>query len=107
RLREYGADVSGAMERFLNDEDLYKVCYDVLLQDEAFENLGEALKEQNYEVAFECAHTLKGVIGNMGLSPIYKVVCGIVEDLRQKEVKGLNDSYKELMSQLEELKKMK
>ena len=35
--------------------------------------------------AFEAAHTLKGVTGNMGLTPLYDAVCTIVEPLRTGE----------------------
>ena len=35
--------------------------------------------------AFEAAHTLKGVTGNMGLTPLYDAVCTIVEPLRTRE----------------------
>ena len=35
--------------------------------------------------AFEAAHTLKGVAGNLGLKPLYDAVCHIVEPLRRGE----------------------
>ena len=40
--------------------------------------------------AFEAAHTLKGVTGNMGLTPLYDAVCTIVEPLRTGRTGGLH-----------------
>ncbi|MEG2021293.1 MAG: Hpt domain-containing protein, partial [Oscillospiraceae bacterium] len=62
-LKEYGADVDGAMGRFLDDVDLYKSCFVGFLNDEAFQKLGNAILNSDYEKAFEYAHTLKGVTG--------------------------------------------
>lgn len=43
------------------------------------------MKARDYTAAFEAAHTLKGVVGNMGLTPLYQAVCEIVEPLRKRE----------------------
>ena len=44
-----------------------------------------AIDSGNLEAAFDAAHTLKGVVGNMGLTPLYKAVCDIVQPLRARE----------------------
>ncbi|MEG1632618.1 MAG: Hpt domain-containing protein [Oscillospiraceae bacterium] len=104
KLNEYGADVQGAMERFLGDEELYEACFMVFLADEAFPLLGEALALKDYTQAFEAAHTLKGVAGNMGLTPIYNLICGIVDALRAKDYSDLQTQYAEINNQLSKLK---
>ncbi|MEG1621723.1 MAG: Hpt domain-containing protein [Oscillospiraceae bacterium] len=106
KLNDYGADVEGAMGRFLDDVDLYKTCFKTLVEDEAFVKLGEELKAENYEQAFEYAHTLKGVIGNMGITPLYRVICSIVETLRKNELDGLQGYYADAVEQLNQLKAM-
>ncbi|MEG1505242.1 MAG: Hpt domain-containing protein [Lachnospiraceae bacterium] len=100
KLEKYGADVTGAMGRFLDDEDLYQTCFVVFLKDESFQKLGEAIAKKEYEKSFEYAHTLKGVAGNMGLTPMYQVLCDMVEDLRKEEYSNLSEYYKEVMNQL-------
>ena len=57
----------------------------MLFQDENMQKLGAALANRDYTAAFEAAHTLKGVVGNMGLTPLYEAVCVIVEPLRSRE----------------------
>ncbi|MEG0330221.1 MAG: Hpt domain-containing protein [Longicatena sp.] len=104
KLKAYGADVDGAMERFLEDIELYQSCFNTYLEDEAFVKLGEALNKQEYDRAFEYAHTLKGITGNMGLTPLYQVICSMVEDLRIHKNDQLVLYYTEIMKQLELLK---
>ncbi|MEG2000445.1 MAG: Hpt domain-containing protein [Evtepia sp.] len=105
QLKEYGADIDGTMGRFLGDIDLYRTCFTTFLDDEAFAQLGAALAEDDYAKAFESAHTLKGIIGNMGLTPLYEVICKIVEDLRKNDYFDLQAYYAEVIDQLGILKK--
>lgn len=106
RLNEYGADINGAMGRFLDDVDLYKTCFKTFLADKDFSKLGEALKANDYEEAFNCAHTLKGITGNMALTPLYVQICEMLEKLRKKTYDGIEEQYKGIMEQFEILSSM-
>ncbi|MEG0824717.1 MAG: Hpt domain-containing protein [Oscillospiraceae bacterium] len=103
-LKDYGGDMEGAMVRFVGDTDLYKTCFATFLADVAFPDLGIALQAADYKRAFECAHTLKGVVGNMGLTPLYTVICHMVENLRSQDYSQLDTDYAEILRQLEFLK---
>ena len=98
KLKEAECDVEGALARFLDDEDLYIQFYGELLKDEAFDNLGVALEDGRLSEAFEFAHALKGIVGNMGLTPMFTIVCDIVEPLRINSDEGVKENYKELLS---------
>lgn len=100
-LKNAECDVEGALARFLDDEDLYTQFYSELLNDEAFTSLGVALEEGRLFEAFEFAHTLKGIIGNMGLTPMFETVCDIVEPLRINTSDGVKEKYEELLKQKE------
>ena len=69
--------------------------------DPAFAGLGEALAAKDVDTAFRHAHTLKGLIANMGLTPLYDLAVQIVEPLRagqcQEELSGL---YQRLMDEM-------
>ncbi|MEG1847189.1 MAG: Hpt domain-containing protein [Lachnospiraceae bacterium] len=106
QLREYGADVDGAMERFLGDVALYHSCFDTYLEDVAFKAIGDALQREDYKEAFEYAHALKGITGNMALTPIYQEVCLLVEALRKGDSSNLSSYYVGIMKQLDRLKKI-
>ena len=82
----YGADYNSTMARFMGKEAMYLKFQDMLFKDDNLEKLGTALEQQDYEAAFAAAHTLKGVVGNMGLTPLFNAVCAIVESLRKREV---------------------
>ena len=81
----YGADYNSTMARFMGNEAMYLKFLDMLFKDDNLEKLGTALGQQDYEAAFAAAHTLKGVVGNMGLTPLFNAVCAIVEPLRKRE----------------------
>ena len=96
-LRDWQCDVDGAMERFLDDEGLYTSCLQAVLEDKAFAGLGEALEAHEVEQAFDYAHTLKGVLANMGLTPMFDIAVRIVEPLRGGSDEGLMPVYEELL----------
>ncbi len=106
RLKAYGADMDGAMSRFLDDEELYASCFVSFLDDPCFSALGHALETGNYTEAFDAAHTLKGVAGNMGLSPIYDSICNLVTPLRSNDYTNLQPLYAEVMAQYQSLKEI-
>lgn len=97
-LEKTGADIDGIMERFLGDEALYADCFKAFMQDDNFEALGKALATRNYRQAFECAHALKGVAGNLGLLPLYRIAGDLVDALRVKNYDGLELLYRDTMA---------
>lgn len=105
-LRTWGCDVEGAMERFLEDEELYYSCLKMVSEDAALEKLAEQLKAGEAEAAFDSAHTLKGVIANVGLTPMFDIIVRLVEPLRAGQIENLLPVYEELMQANDYLKKL-
>lgn len=103
-LEKRGCNIEEIKERFVDDEEFYEMCLEKLITDENFEKLGVTLKEKDTEAAFVCAHTLKGVISNMGIKDMYETIVEIVEPLRQRQIDGLYPKYETLLAQLEEVK---
>lgn len=81
-LQDDGIDVDGAMERFMDNEEMFRHFLRQLPEEEAYYLMLEALKEKNAEAAFDWAHRLKGIIANLALSRLYGELCSIVEILR-------------------------
>ena len=77
-----GADMDGALNRFANCEELYATCFSYFMDDPAFSALGAALDSKDYTAAFEAAHSLKGVAGNLGLTRLYELSGQLAEPLR-------------------------
>lgn len=84
-FEDYGGDYEQTMGRFLGKESVYLKMLAMLPNDSSMEKLGIALNDGDYHAAFEAAHTLKGIAGNLGLTPLYKAVNVIVELLRVGE----------------------
>lgn len=85
KLEESGADVKSTLRRFMGNEDMYLRFLKMFPTDPNYQNLGKNLEEGNYEEAFKCAHTLKGVSANLGLVPVQNAVAELVEALRGKQ----------------------
>lgn len=90
----YGADYALTMERFMGNEAMYLRLLDMLFKDDNLQKLSAALEQGDLAAAFAAAHTLKGVVGNMGLTPLYDAICIILEPLRIKEAR---EDYPQLL----------
>lgn len=82
RLRNWGCNVDEALERFVNDEELYCTCFNMFLADETFDKLKQSVKDGDCKASFEACHTLKGVGGNLSAGPLYTAICELTERLR-------------------------
>lgn len=103
KLEENGADVESTIRRFMGNEAMYQKFLGRFPTDPNYENLGQQIREQDYEEAFKSAHTLKGVSANLGLTPIFTVVSELVEEIRGKKNEEVNaDRVDELWQNVQE-----
>lgn len=97
-LGVWGCDIKGAMARMLDDEEFYLDCLESIPEDANFEELKETVKAKDAKRAFDCAHTLKGVLANVGITPMYEKAVEIVEPLRAGECENLEGKVEELLA---------
>lgn len=83
-LRKYGANVDEGLKRCVNNEQLYLTLVNRFLDQNTFPDLKAAILDHDLEKAFHIAHSLKGVIGNLSLSPLYDVIYQMTELLRNR-----------------------
>ncbi len=63
--------------------------------------------KKKYDEAFEDAHALKGVAGNLHLTSLYDAISQLVEPLRQKDFnKDYDALYNAVKEKLEAFKKV-
>lgn len=93
-LTVWGCDVTGALERFVFDENLYCSCLTLFSTDDNFNNLELAIAHHCYSDAFNYTHDLVGVAGNLGLSPLYQAMVELLESLRAKDYTNIEQQYK-------------
>lgn len=84
KLREIGVQPEDGLKRCLNDEGFYLSLVKMVPADAGFQKLQDALAQQDLEGGFEAAHALKGVLGNLSLTPLYEPVQEITELLRSR-----------------------
>ncbi len=81
-LNEFGVNTKEGLTRCMNNEKFYFKMLKMGLASDQFEKLGAALECNNLDEAFEAAHALKGVLGNLALTPIYNPLAEMTELLR-------------------------
>ncbi|MDD3401766.1 MAG: Hpt domain-containing protein [Hespellia sp.] len=99
RCRAYGADVDATMERLVNDEELFEMCLAQFSEDAGFAELRTAIEAKDYHAAFEHAHALKGVAGNLGLTPLFEAISVLVEALRVDDYSHVEAQYQAILDE--------
>ena len=84
-LKEYGANVEEGLARCLSNEDFYFKLVKMAVQDAGFDKLKEAVEKQDMTASFEAAHALKGMLGNLALTPISAPASEMTELLRAQK----------------------
>ena len=67
------------------------------LGDAKFEELGAAIGSGDLSKAFELCHALKGVIGNLALTPLYEALSDMTEKLRAREEADYQTMYSNII----------
>lgn len=100
KLNEFGADTVAGLGRCMNNENLYLRLVGLVINQPEFDSLKQSVEAGDLERGFEAAHALKGVLGNLALTPIYDKVCEITELLRN----STQTDYSTLLQQITELR---
>ncbi|MDO5476388.1 MAG: Hpt domain-containing protein [Eubacteriales bacterium] len=95
-LADYGANVEEGLRRCMNNESFYLRLVGIAAADEGFDRLAAQIEAGALEEAFDSAHALKGVLGNLFLTPLYEPVSEVTELLRAKK----EADYAPLVSQI-------
>lgn len=81
-LKLAGIDYDAGVARVMGESGLYENLLTKFLDDTNFQELKAALEEQNIKQAFNKAHTLKGITGNLSLVLLHDCVVPLVDNLR-------------------------
>ena len=96
-LAANGCSVAQALnDTFLGNEDFYVRVFGRLSSNTALARLEQSLASNDVKGVFEAAHELKGMYGNLGLTPLYGCVCIIVETARAGSLNGIAERLPEL-----------
>lgn len=82
QLKEYGVNVSEALERFMGNEKLYLMTLKKFPASAESHEVREKITSGDQSTAIANAHTLKGVTGNLSMTPLYEAYVEIVQFLK-------------------------
>ena len=90
-------DRAQGIARFSGNDMLYSKFLLKFPEDPTFEQLKAAMEKKDYAEAFRCAHTLKGISGNLSLIALHDDMKDFVEQLRGgKDIPGALAAWKPL-----------
>lgn len=102
-LKEQGVSVDKALERMKGNREAYKSFLQEFFEDPDFEALEQSIEAQSVKDAFDYAHGLKGMAGNLGLDHVHAKISILVEILRQGSLEGAKEAYEEVMEICKEI----
>lgn len=102
-LEANGFCIEDAMQRFMNKEQLWVKFLKKFKADTSYADLVHAMEEKDCRKAFEAAHTLKGITGNLALSDFNRLISEQTEYLREPE--NNLEAAAEMMPRIEEVYK--
>lgn len=107
-LKQFGADVDDGLSRCMGNEAFYFKLIGKVVEDKNFRALEDAVAAKDLDAAFDAAHSLKGVLGNLALTPVYEPVFEITELLRERKdidyseyLKTISEKRSELVALIE------
>ncbi|WP_407382935.1 Hpt domain-containing protein [Ruminococcus sp.] len=104
KLNEFGADTKEGLGRCYGNEALYLRLVGMIPAEANFEKLSQALNAGDLDAAFEAAHALKGVLGNLSLTPMYETCSELTELLRARTDTDCTSLLNTLTEQRERLR---
>ena len=99
KLQAFGANTQEGLARCYGNEALYLRLVGMIPAEQNFEKLRQAIEAQEIDAAFEAAHALKGVLGNLSLTPIYAPCVELTELLRAKKPTQDSGYLEEVLAQ--------
>lgn len=93
KLNAYGMDVPSTLARFGSNEQLMMRFLLGFPNDKTMDSLREAMKSGDHEAQKVAAHSLKGLSGNLGLTPLFEASSEMMNALRSDEPVDANSLY--------------
>lgn len=98
----FGGDYESVKKRISNDEIIKKFVIK-FLSEPSYDNLCQALEDEDYEAAFRAVHSLKGVSANLGFQRLCSSSSLLTECLRGKDKPQIDQTQcKELFESMSE-----
>ena len=101
KMKEIGANTDEGMNRCMNNEAFYLRMVKLAVSDNSFEQLKEALENKDLDKAFDRAHAMKGVLGNVSLTNVFEPVSQMTELLRSRTDRDYTELLDKVFAELD------
>lgn len=103
-LESLGMDLQQTLGRFVGNEGLLFKFLGKFKSDASYTQLADAMEQNDLEMAFHAAHTLKGVVGNLGLGTLFDTTSDVVELLRTQDMPSAQEQFPAVRDAYENVK---
>ena len=98
-VRQFYIDTKGdyndALRRMMNDALITRMI-NKFMSGDAIDSVISSYESKDYRALFSSAHTLKGVAGNLSLTPLFEIASSITEATRNQDGVNLDKEIAEL-----------
>ncbi len=102
-LKELGVDVEDAVQRFMGNEGLFTRMVKKLPPSIKDLHVVDYVEKGDYETALNNAHTLKGVMGNLSVTPLFNAYNDAVALLRENKPEEAKKRVEEIFPVQEQI----
>lgn len=106
-LKKLGVNTDEGIMRCMGNEQFYLRLVNMIPDEKSFDSLKTAVDNGDLQAAFEAAHALKGVLGNLSLTDMFDKCSEITELLRAKTEIDYTPLINQLLSMRDELDAMR
>ena len=102
-LKDDGIDLRVIDQCFGGNDEIYFKFLRRFFEDKDYINFNELMLQEKYSEAFNSAHALKGVAGNLGMIRVYEFLVVIVEKIRNANYEELDVLYIQFKNECDRL----
>jgi HPt (histidine-containing phosphotransfer) domain-containing protein len=106
KLKAFGANTEEGLGRCMGNEALYLRLVATIPAEKNFDKLKTSIESNNLDDAFDAVHALKGVLGNLALTPMFDMAVKITEPLRNRTAMDYSGMVSELLNLRDKLSEL-
>ena len=106
KLKAFGANTEEGLGRCMGNEALYLRLVATIPAEKNFDKLKTSIESNNLDEAFDAVHALKGVLGNLALTPMFDMAVKITEPLRSRTAMDYSGMVSELLNLRDKLSEL-
>ena len=103
KLVKVGVDVNQALICLYNDKEFYEEMLDKFRKDTQYSLMLQAFEAGDASLAFQHAHSLKGIAGNLSFVKLYSGLEVLVEELRHGDLNRAGETLPEVRKAYEDI----